>query len=343
MNVRILLDGIVRQTTVLIAQIATAAGGRAPVAQLANQVFLDLTQALQEQGVGRKVIADMFGLALRSYQQKVQRLTESGTDANTTLWDAIHRYIGEQKVVTRADLARRFARDDADSVAGIVRDMVESGLVYRTGRADTAVYRIAPREDLERALAGDPQGTAQALLWLAIYEGGPITRRKLKDWVRLSDAQLDAALNALHNDGRIELEADEAAGGEPRYRCDRVVIPLGETVGWEAALLDHHRAVVASICAKLRNGQTRALPSDQLGGSTFSFDVWPGHPSEARVLALLATMRTQLQALWDEVTAYNAQGKPATFKRVTFYGGQMVTDEFAEPNGESDGAEGEKA
>src|SRR5262245_2436711 len=143
MNVQVLLDGIVRQTTVLIAQIATTAGGRAPVAQVANQVFLDLTQALQDQGVSRKVIADMFGMALRSYQQKVQRLTQSATDSDMTLWEAIHRYVSERKVVSRAELEQQFSREDSEVFAGVVRDMVESGLVYRTGRTD-AVYRIAP-------------------------------------------------------------------------------------------------------------------------------------------------------------------------------------------------------
>jgi hypothetical protein len=62
MNTKLLIDAFVRQTTVLIAQVATAAGVRTPLAHVANQVFLDLTQALEEQGLGRKVVADMFGL-----------------------------------------------------------------------------------------------------------------------------------------------------------------------------------------------------------------------------------------------------------------------------------------
>lgn len=64
MNVNLLIDAIVRQTTVLIAQVATAAGIRAPLSHMANQVFLDLVRELKEQGLGNKVIADMFGLAL---------------------------------------------------------------------------------------------------------------------------------------------------------------------------------------------------------------------------------------------------------------------------------------
>ena len=40
MNTPLLIDSIVRQVTVLIAQLGTAGGLRAPMAHLANQVFL---------------------------------------------------------------------------------------------------------------------------------------------------------------------------------------------------------------------------------------------------------------------------------------------------------------
>jgi hypothetical protein len=65
MNIQLLIDAIVRQTTVLVAELATAGGARAPLAHVANQVFMDLAAELERQGVSRKVSADMFGLALR--------------------------------------------------------------------------------------------------------------------------------------------------------------------------------------------------------------------------------------------------------------------------------------
>jgi hypothetical protein len=75
MQTRHLIDGIVRQTTVLIAQLSTAGGVRSPLAHVADQVFVSLAREIESQGVGRKVAADMFGLALRTYQKKIQRLT----------------------------------------------------------------------------------------------------------------------------------------------------------------------------------------------------------------------------------------------------------------------------
>src|SRR5690349_24364616 len=80
MTVELLIQAIVRQTTILIAQLATTGGTRAPLAHVAHQVFLDLVHELERQGVSKKVSADMFGLGLRTYQRKIQRFAESATD-----------------------------------------------------------------------------------------------------------------------------------------------------------------------------------------------------------------------------------------------------------------------
>ena len=84
-----LIQAIVRQTTVLIAQLATSGGSRAPLAQVASQVFLDLVTELERQGVSRKVSADMFGLGLRTFQRKIRRIAESSTERERSLWEAV--------------------------------------------------------------------------------------------------------------------------------------------------------------------------------------------------------------------------------------------------------------
>ena len=332
MNSRLLIDAFVRQTMVLIAQIATTAGARVPLANVANQVFLDLTQALEQQGLGRKVVADMFGLALRSYQLKIGRLTESASSGGVTLWEAVHGFLVERSVASRAEVMQRFARDEPTSVAGILRDLVESGLVYRTGVGERSVYRIAPADDLARNATSVPQVTA-AYVWTVIYRRGPISRAELVELLPIDGAALDGALHALLADGRV-LRTDGAEGAT--YASSQMLLPLGEAAGWEAGVLDHYHAVVGALCAKLRNGQTRALPDDQLGGSTFSFDVWPGHPREQRVLALLAEQRRVLGALWNEVVEAGERDKPSAFTRVTFYFGQLTTREGDWPEREEE-------
>jgi hypothetical protein len=193
------------------------------------------------------------------------------------------------------------------------------------------VYRVAPAEDAQHA-GGEPGESAQAWTWAAIYRQGPLSRAQLRELLPFDEPTLDGTLEGLERDGRIERMTGP---GDALYRSRRILLPLGETAGWEASVLDHYHTVVGAICAKLRNGQTRALPADQLGGSTFSFDVWPGHPHETRVLQLLRSHRESLAALWDEVVKHNAGGKPDSFTRVSFYCGQLVKNEGASPAAEA--------
>jgi len=143
MNSQFLIEAVVRQTTVLIAQLATAGGVRAPLAHLANQLFLELARALQEQGVSRKVSADMFGMALRAYVRKVQRLSESSTDRGRSLWEAVFAYVSERSMVKRRDVLARFSRDDEASVRGVLHDLAESGLAFSSGSGPD----VGPKSD----------------------------------------------------------------------------------------------------------------------------------------------------------------------------------------------------
>src|ERR1700755_381268 len=122
MDAKRLIDAIVRQTTVLIAQLSTSAGIRAPLAHIADQVFLDLAQEIEQQGVSRKVAADMFGLALRSYQRKGERLRESASVAEKTLWQAVLDHVRGEGSVPRSQILSTFARDDADDVIAVLGD-----------------------------------------------------------------------------------------------------------------------------------------------------------------------------------------------------------------------------
>lgn len=328
MNTKALIDGLVRQTTVLIAHVATSAGLRAPLAHVANQIFVDLTTELERQGVGQKVIADMFGLALRSYQQKLRRLSESATDQGRSLWEAVYEFLSAKQAVRRVEVLQRFCRDDEGSVKSILKDLCDSGLVYRTGKGDATVYRATPPEDLYAGNDSSDESIA-ALLWVHIHHDGPIGLAELEQRAGVSKPVLEAALQRLLDDRQVVPE-----GTTPQtYRSDQCLIPLGARAGWEAALLDHFQAVVRSMCIKLANGQTRALPDDEVGGSTYTFDVWSGHPNEREVKQLLQQTRDKLSKLWDAVTEENSRAasqrnsQSPTIERITFYCGQSATTE----------------
>ena len=149
MTIELLIHAIVRQTTLLIAQLATAHGVRAPLAKVANQVFLDLVAELERQGVSRKVSADMFGLGLRTYRRKIQRLTESSTERGRSLWEAVLEHVRSKGSVTRLEVLERFARDDEAQVRAVLHDLCESSLLVSNGTGSSATFRPVSDEEIE--------------------------------------------------------------------------------------------------------------------------------------------------------------------------------------------------
>lgn len=335
MNVKVLIDNIVRQTTVLIAQLATATGTRAPLAHIANEVFLNLVHELESHGVTRKVAADMFGMALRSYQQKVRRLEESETERDRSLWEAVFDFICDHGPVTRAQVSQQFARDDDRLLASVLHDQVESGLICVSGRGPSALYRLSSPDEVQQALEQDPTAVLEALVWIATYRYGPIDATELAERLGLAEDDVASALDGLAGDGRLDVtELD----GVRRYRCLTCVLPVGSPIGWEAALFDHYTALVQAMAVKLEQGVTRTFPADVLGGSTYSFEVWSGHPFEERVLALLRDQRAAVSRLREEVERYNqAHGIPEDgYTEVVFYFGQSVRAREADGQAKED-------
>src|SRR5262245_16711136 len=133
MDATLLIDAIVRQTTILIATLATSSGQRAQLARVANLVFADLVRELRDQQVGNKIIADMFGMALRTYHRKTARMRSSRTDRGLSLWEAVLLHIQQHGPLTRAEILQRFRRDDESIVRSVLIDLVEAGLVTRSG------------------------------------------------------------------------------------------------------------------------------------------------------------------------------------------------------------------
>jgi len=331
MNTTLLIDALVRQTTVLLATLATSTGQRMPLAHVATQVFADLVGELRAQGLGSKVIADMFGMALRTYHYRVARLAESETDRGHSLWEAVFRYVKQGGSVLRADVLTRFARDDAEMVRGVLRDLVDSRLLYRTGKGDSTTYRIAS-EELGQS-RDDRDGIPQLLL-VAIHRHGPVTLGDLAREVPLAETFLREHIERLVADGRVRASVKD---GVTFYEHDSILINYGDDEGWQAALFDHYQAVVTAMCTKLRRGRASASPLESIGGSTYHFDIWEGHPLESDVLGLLGELRSRALALCVRVQAVNADlapDRPAKCRRVTAYVGQTLIED--EEDGESD-------
>jgi hypothetical protein len=322
MTVELLIEAIVRQTTILIAQLATSGGSRAPLAQVADQVFLDLVHELERQGVSRKVSADMFGLGLRTYQRKIQRFLESSTDRGRSLWEAVLDHVQRAANVTRAEVLLKFASDDESQVRGVLRDLCESGLIEASGSGSRLSYRLRSDDELLRLRQAQSNDGLDELLWALIYREGPITLADLRK-THVDVAELEPALGRLLAAGRVE---QTVADGP--YTARSLVLPLGSTVGWEAAVFDHFKAVVNTVTRRVGMDRKRPELADRVGGSTYTLDVWEGHPYAEQAYETLKKLRSQLTELRDQVERYNADHPvPERYTQVLMYVGQCPIEQ----------------
>jgi hypothetical protein len=322
MTINVLIQFIVRQTTILIAHLATTGHGRAPLALVAGQVFSDLVLELERQGVSRQVTADMFGLSLRTFQRRMQRMEESSTEHGRSTWEAVLEFIRARGFATRAEILIRFARDDEAQVKSVLRDLRESRFVLSSGSGASTVYRAATEAELGTLQHLQGNEGLEELLWAVIYREGPIALDGLVHQAHLDEETVTAALTRLVDGGRV----DSAKNGEETvYSARNLVVPLGAPAGWEAALFDHFKAMVNTITGKLRNSRSAPDLSDRVGGSTWSLDIWSGHPLEEEVYGTLGRLRIMLSELRARVDEVNADGVgPRESKRVVVYAGQCI-------------------
>lgn len=314
MNVHLLIDEIVRQTTVLIAQLSTAAGSRAPLSHLADQVFVEVARELDAQGVGRKVAADMFGMALRSYQTKLRRLNDNDK-AGPSLWQRIYADLSAGSA-TRGELERRHKSHSPKQVAATLRDMVQSGLAYRAGRERDALFGLTSDADRQRLSASENLRLQRDLCAYLVASGSASTLADLQEQLHLEPVNVLELVESLIAEGRLFLHGSTLS-------ARRFEVGVGHEQGWETAVLDHFRAVTTSLAAKVN--RPVAASDDKVGGGTRSFLVHAEHPHREEVYALLRDTRQRLTELWQKVAAHNEARPPSPdAERVTFYFGQNV-------------------
>ncbi len=125
-----------------------------------------------------------------------------------------------------------------------------------------------------------------------------------------------------------------ARGADGTYTSREYLIPLESPSGWEAAVFDHYQAVVTAITTKLRRGSRRASRDDHTGGSTYIFELWPGHPHAEEALAFLRMTREIGVSLRQKIQAHNTSvgSIPSSAYRLLAYVGQAMLD--ADEDGE---------
>jgi hypothetical protein len=269
----------------------------------------------------------MFGLALRSYRRRLNRLATSHSERDRSLWEAMLSHLSQGKLVTRSEVLHRFRYDEEVLVRGVLHDLCESGLVFKLGSGKDTAYRGATTEELEQ-LGAKGEGPEE-LVWVMVYREGPVTIAELSRLTSLSETLLNQCLENLAESDRVELTADG------RYRSRAVVMSPDSTHGWEAAIFDHFQAMVKTLGARLTLGA-----SPDRGGSTYSFNIWPGHPMEKEVRSALGEFREKYTDLRRRVQAHNTQhGLPVQYEKSTIYCGQSSIEHDRDDIEEADDAD----
>jgi hypothetical protein len=203
----------------------------------------------------------------------------------------------------------------------VLKDLVDSGLLYRTGRGDGVIYRAA---EAARVTAAEPALELERLanfVWVSICRHEPVSEAELSELLPVDPGDLRGALAHLVDGGRVRRIPTDP----DRYESTTQVIEDGDATGWEAALFDHYQAMVTAFCTKLQLGPG-SPERDWVGGSTFRFEVWDGHPLKDEVTGFLARVRQQGTELRARVAAYNQTQAAAEQEslRVLAYVGQTV-------------------
>ncbi|MEM9068851.1 MAG: hypothetical protein AAGE52_10110 [Myxococcota bacterium] len=314
MSLPYLLDQAVRQSGVLIARLATVGGKRVKLAEVENQLFFAVTEELERLGIGRKVGADMFGMALRSYLRKINRIKQSHASAGRSLWELVFAHISEHAPVSRAKILLRFSHEDDVLLRGVLHDLVESGMLRRAGEGAQVTYAPSDPESLSQSQL---EAAQDALVWAAIYRHGPVEREALLRLASLRAKQLEGSLERLLGDARIERSGEE-------FSARSFLVERDAAVGWEAAVFDHLHAVIATVVQKLTPEVPQAL-RDATGGSTYTIDLAADHPLRDEALALLERFREEAAALRARVEAHNEEnGQGSQPERLVLYAGQRV-------------------
>lgn len=123
-----------------------------------------------------------------------------------TLWEDVHAFLGARAAATRAEILEHFKLDDEPTVRSILNDLVESGLVLRSGAGKESTYRAATSEELEElsvSSAANARQTNEALVWVHVCRGGPWRKDQLMDMLRLSEPVIDLAIEGLLASARI--------------------------------------------------------------------------------------------------------------------------------------------
>lgn len=319
MNHGLLIDAIVRKTALLVADLAVRDPVPASLMHVTDLFFTAINEHLRSKHERpQRVIADLFGLPIRTYQHRVTVLSQSASLRGITVWEAIYRFVRAEEQVSRAEIGQRFHQENPELVGSILNEMVRSKLLFCAGRGSTAVYLANQRVEFDADAS--PEADAR-LVWVVTHghPGASMAELAVAMGIEGSAVQanrLRAALDRLVDENRLVVTSDPE--GIDRYHSRDFVFDLDAPSDGLAAFYDHFSAVVDAICQKLDGG---AMPRIGATGATYRFDLHPGMAETAEVEGLVEALRTRCSRLRH---ALEATGLSDT--RLVFYFGHMLVE-----------------
>jgi hypothetical protein len=267
----------------------------------------------------------MFGLALRGYQKKTQRIGGSQTEQGKTLFEAVLEYLDREQAASKDAILKRFRRDGERETVGVLTDLVTSGLVHVTGKGAATLYGPTSHADRQRLTRMGDRSTLADMVWGSVYRAPGITLEALLAEFQCSEPELRAAVEILTEDGRVQASVSSSGTS---YTAATYRIAPGAEHGWESAVFDHFQAVATAIAQKLQLAAEAPESKRIVGGSTVRFELEANHPHRERVIGLVEEVRTLVNQVWDEVCAYNDAHPIDPDRRfnVSFYFGQGTDD-----------------
>lgn len=314
MATSLLIDALLHQLARLVAQLAVEE--RSSLAHVADRFQLHLVQELRRRGLGHKVIADIFGLPLRTYHERIKRLDEHKLSRLKTIRDAMIGFVHGQSCVTRDSLDLRFRLEDERIVRSVIRDLVETGVLEHSAGDHGQLFVVAqPLVVVTEQI--------DALILIALQDFEAATVDDLVKVLGASHEQIAQRLTVLAADGRINQVLQD---GELRFGSLEIEIGYGEASGRDAAIFDHVRAMVSALTAKL-DGKSAAHRGDEVGGSTYVFDLCTKDALSEEVSSLLQQVRDRASELRRRVLAVSGAESNPHHARVTLYVGQWIQRE----------------
>lgn len=140
------IETLVEHALVLVARAATQRGARPSLAHVGELAFATLNRELQRQGVTTKVIADMLGMAPRTYHRRVEE-SRSLPPPRRTVSEQVLELVQREPAISAHQVKQALAHESPELICSVLRDLVHSRLIARSGWGDSASYRALGASD----------------------------------------------------------------------------------------------------------------------------------------------------------------------------------------------------